>query len=211
VNSSFKSGRKDRLTKSDADREGILGEGKRPRGLSHLFFPRFDLPGISLIYFCIILFLSGCAGLSVKSDLVMPPDFRPSQYQRLAVINLDPQVRYGEYVEAELVRKGYKVKESYLVRQLLPKEGEGKDGFFDLAALKKIGDSLDVQGVVLCSVLEFSRFRDSYRLNMKMVSVATGTTIWLAQGAKEGKRGQRSSELLREIVVASLQKLPVLK
>lgn len=154
------------------------------------------------------LFWSGCFSSAVKKDIVFPPDYRPEQYQRLAVLNLDPQVQFSEYVEAELLRKGYQVKEWSVVRQFLKREGLARDESLDPQTLAKIGSLLDVQGIVLCSVLDFSRFRDSYRLSIKMVAPDTGNTIWSAQGALEGRRGQERSELLRAIVVSSLKELP---
>jgi hypothetical protein len=153
-----------------------------------------------------MLFSAGCLG-TVDQELVSRQDFHPQQYERLAVIDLDPQVQFSEYVEAELLRKGYKVKEGSGVRQLLKREGFLQESL-DPQALAKIGTLLDVQGIVLCRVLEFSRFRDSYRLSIKMVAPETGNTVWSAQGAREGRSGQKSSALLKEIVVSSLKKLP---
>jgi len=154
-----------------------------------------------------LLFLGGCLGALVDKDLVLPQGFQPRQYERLAVINLDPQLQFSEYVESELLRKGYKVKEGSMVRQLLKKEGFLQESL-DVQALARIGTLLEVQGIVLCRVLEFSRFRDSYRLSIKMVAPETGNTVWSAQGALEGRSGQKSSVLLKQIVVSSLKKLP---
>jgi hypothetical protein len=129
----------------------------------------------------------------------------------MAVINLDPQVRFSHFVEAELMKKGYRVKEGTVVGQFVKNEGLVKDGSLDLSALARIGSHLQVQGVVLCSVLEFSRFRDSYRLSIRCVSPDTGNTLWYAEGAKEGRKGEKSSELLKDIVVSSLKGLPTVK
>jgi Tfp pilus assembly protein PilN len=97
-----------------------------------------------------------------------------------------------------------------MVRQLLKKEGFPPESL-DLRALAQVGTLLDVQGIVLCSVLEFSRFRDSYRVSIRMVVPRTGETVWSAQGAVEGTRGQKSSTLLNEIVVSCLKELPALE
>ncbi len=123
-------------------------------------------------------------------------------------MNMDAQVQFSEYVEAELVRRGYQVKESSSVRRLLAKEGLEKDGALDPPALARIGSLLDVQGIVLCTVLDFSRFRDAYRLNIKMIDPGTGNTIWSAQGAMEGRRGGKPGDLLKAIVASSLKELP---
>jgi hypothetical protein len=128
----------------------------------------------------------------------------------VAVVNLDPRVNFSEYVETELLRKGYKVKEWSSVRQLLIKEGLFQEGSPDLQSLVKMGKVLEVQGIILCSVLEFSRFRDSFRLSIKMVAPETGNTIWSAQGEMEGRRGEKTSTILRKIVISSLGKLPPL-
>jgi hypothetical protein len=168
---------------------------------------RVKLRFVPLLLTSSLLFLPGCLGALADKDLVLPQDFQPRQYERLAVINLDPQVQFSEYVEAELLRKGYKVKEGSMVRQLMKKEGVLRESL-DAQALAKIGTLLDVQGIVLCRVLEFSRFRDYYRLSIKMVAPETGNAIWSAQGALEGRSGQKSSVLLKEIVVSSLKKLP---
>lgn len=159
----------------------------------------------------VALLVAGCLGGTVRRDLVLSRDFQPRQYERLAVVNLDPRVNFSEYVEAELVRKGYKVKEWSSVRQLLIKEGLFREGSPDVQNLAKMGTLLDVQGIVLCSVLEFSRFHDSFRLNIKMVAPQTGNTIWSAQGEMEGKRGEKTGTILRAIVISSLAKLPPLK
>jgi hypothetical protein len=163
-----------------------------------------------VVLFLSILFLlqAGCFDTRVKKDLILSRDFKPQAYSGLAVINLDPQIQFAQYVEAELLKKGYKVKETGTVGQLLKKEGLLKEGSVDAQSLPKIGDLLQVQGIVLCSVSEFSRFRDSYRLSIKCVAPNTGDTLWYAEGAKEGRRGQKSSELLKEIVVSSLKGLP---
>ena len=152
--------------------------------------------------------LAGCLGSSVHRDLVLSRDFQSRQYERIAVINLDPRINFSEYVEAELLKKGYRVKEWSIARQILVKEGLLGEGPLDLQNLAKIGKLLDVQGIILCSVLEFSRFRDSFRLSIKMVDPETGNTVWSAQGEMEGRRGEKSSMILREIVISSLQKLP---
>jgi len=181
---------------------------KRP-----LFKFRFTLRGGYLRFFLLLLLflflfsVSGC-GTRVKKDLTLAREFRPQEFQALAVINLDPKIQFSHFVEAELLKKGYKVKESSTVAQLLKSEGLVKEGSLDPSALNKIGSRLQVQGIVLCSVLEFSRFRDSYRLSMRCVSPETGNTLWFAEGAKEGSKGQKSSELLKEIVVSSLKGIP---
>jgi hypothetical protein len=64
---------------------------------------------------------------------------------------------------------------------------------------------------VLCSVLEFNRFRDSYRLSIRCVAPDTGNTLWYAEGAQEGRKGLKSSDLLKDIVVSSLKGLPAAK
>jgi hypothetical protein len=157
-----------------------------------------------------MLLLAGCLGGSVRRDLVLSRDFQPRQYERVAVLNLDPRVNFSEYVEAEMLRKGYRVKDWSSVRQLLIQEGLFREGSPDLQNLAKMGTLLDVQGIILCSVLEFSRFRDSFRLSIKMVAPGTGNTIWSAQGEMEGKRGEKTGTILREIVISSLAKLPPL-
>jgi hypothetical protein len=168
---------------------------------------------LKLVFPFLLLFplvLAGCFDGRVKRDLVLAREFHPQAYSVLAVINLDPQIQFSQYVEAELLRKGYKVKEGITVGQLLKKEGFLKEGALDAKSLPKMAALLQVQGIVLCNVMEFSRFRDSYRLGIRCVAPKTGDTLWYAEGAKEGRRGQKSSELLKEIVVASLSKLPAL-
>ena len=168
-------------------------------------------PKIAFLFLAVaLLFLAGCLGASVRRDLVLSRDFQPRQYERVAVLNLDPRVNFSEYVEAELLRKGYKVREWSSTRQLLIKEGLFREGSPDLQNLAKMGTLLDVQGIVLCSVSEFSRFRDSFRLSIKMVAPETGNTVWSAQGEMEGRRGEKTSTILREIVISSLGKLPPL-
>jgi hypothetical protein len=156
------------------------------------------------------LFFVACAA-SVKKDFSLSPDFQPHNVQGLAVVNLDPQVRFSHFVEAELLKKGYRVKEGTVVGQFVKNEGLAKDGSLDQSALAKIGSQLQVQGVVLCSVLEFSRFRDSYRLSIRCVAPESGNTLWYAEGSKEGRKGQKSSDLLKEIVVASLKGVPAVR
>ncbi len=160
----------------------------------------------------LLLFLpAGCLGTRVTKDFSMSRDFKPQTVAWLAVVNLDPQIQFSQYVEAELLKKGYKVKEGGMVAQLLKKEGLLKQGTLDTQGLSKISEELQVQGVVLCSVLEFSRFRDSYRLSIKCIAPHNGDTLWYAEGAQEGKKGQRSSELLKRIVTSSLSPLPRLR
>ena len=170
----------------------------RPRGshFIHLF----------ILFFAFLL--STACGPSVKKDFTLAPDFRPQNAQNLAVVNLDPQVRFSHFVEAELLKKGYRVKEGSAVGQFVKNEGLVKEGSLDLAGLAKIGKHLQVQGVVLCSVLEFSRFRDSYRLSIRCVAPDSGNTLWYAEGARDGRTGGKSSEVLKDIVVASLKSLP---
>ena len=172
--------------------------------------PRRRNSRLLLILSLAFLFSPAC-GASVKKDFILAPDFRPQNVQTMAVINLDPQVRFSHFVEAELMKKGYRVKEGTVVGQFVKNEGLVKDGSLDLSALARIGSHLQVQGVVLCSVLEFSRFRDSYRLSIRCVSPDTGNTLWYAEGAKEGRKGEKSSELLKDIVVSSLKGLPTVK
>ncbi len=166
---------------------------------------------IFLSLLVLLLIPAACFYGGVKKDFVLGRDFQPGAYSRLAVIDLDPQIQFAQYVEADLLRKGYKVKDSGTVSQLLKKEGLSKDSSLESPALKKIGDLLQVQGVVLCRVLEFSRFRDSYRLNIKCVAPETGNTVWYAEGSKEGKKGQKGGDLLKEIVASALKPLPPIR
>ncbi len=156
----------------------------------------------------LLLLETGCMGSRVKRDFTAGRDFDPRNYSSLAVVNLDAQVQFSPYVEAELLKKGYQVKEGGLVAQLVKKEGLLRDGALDAQGLSRMGDSLQVKGIVLCKVLDFSRFRDSFRLSMKCVSPQTGDTLWYAEGSQEGKKGEKSSELLKKIVAASLAPLP---
>jgi hypothetical protein len=174
-----------------------------PRGRKSLF-RKVHFP----LLIAVFLLLGGCLGSSVRRELFVSPDFQPRQFQKLAVINLDSQVQFSEYVEAELLRRGYTLKEGSAVRQLLKKEGYSKEDSFTPEGLARIGTLLEVQGIVLCSVLEFSRFHDAYRLSMKMVNPQTGHTLWVAQGFLEGKKGEKSTDIIRSIVAASLQTLP---
>jgi len=162
----------------------------------------------------VVLFLAGssilslgCFGRGVQRDLILSREYQPNLFLRVAVIDLDPQIQFSEYVEAELLRKGHQVREGFTVRQVLKMETL-KDKSLDPGSLEKIGNLLDVQGIVLCSVLEFSRFRDAYRLSIKMVNPKSGFTMWSAQGSIEGKKGQKTADLLREIVTSSLKDLP---
>ncbi|MBP1723051.1 MAG: hypothetical protein H6Q44_756 [Deltaproteobacteria bacterium] len=159
------------------------------------------------------LFLScwlicACGETRVKKDLTLGRDFRPQETQNLAVVNLDPQVQFSHFVEAELLKKGYRVKESSTVAQFLKSESLIKEGSLEPSSLARIGNQLQVQGVVLCSILEFSRFRDSYRLSIRCVAPQTGNTLWYAEGRKEGRKGQKSIDLVKEIVVSALKGIP---
>ena len=176
-----------------------------PKGVKRVKF-RFIPFSLSFLF----LLSFGCLDTRVKKDLTLSRDFNPRAYPSLAVLNLDPRIQFSQYVGAELLKKGYKVKEGDTVGQLLKKEGLLKDEAPDTRSLAKMGDLLQAQGIVLCSVLEFSRFRDAYRLGIKCVDPKTGDTLWYAEGSKESRKGQKSSELLKEIVVACLNQLPLL-
>ncbi len=171
--------------------------------------PRRGIPLFLLFFFFLSsLLICACGETRVKKDLILGRDFRPQEMQNLAVVDLDPQVQFSHFVEAELLKKGYGVKESSTVGQFLKSEGLIKEGSLDPSSLAKIGSRLQVQGVVLCSILEFSRFRDSYRLSIRCVAPQTGNTLWYAEGRKEGRKGQKSSDLLKEIVVSTLKGIP---
>jgi hypothetical protein len=167
--------------------------------------------GIFLILSLPILLSLGCSATRVKKDLVLSREFRPQDVQTLAVVNLDPQVQFSHFVEAELLKKGYRMKEGAAVARFLKNENLLKEGSLDPSALAVIGSRLQVQGIVLCSILEFSRFRDSYRLSIRCVAPETGNTLWYAEGAKEGRKEQKGSELLKEIVRSSLKEIPSLR
>ena len=201
----------------EADRAGegpalpLLKKIQDPSPAPPISWPREAILKSRFFHTALVLLLflahAGCFGAGVKRDFVLGRDYNPAVYSTLAVINLDPQIQFGQYVEAELLRKGYKVKEGGVASQIL----KGKDCSKTLpwrARLKRIGDVLQVKGIVLCRVLEFSRFRDSYRLTMKCVAPETGDTLWYAEGAKEGKKGQKSGDLLKDIVASALQQLP---
>jgi hypothetical protein len=174
--------------------------------------PRRGIPRfILLLFFLSCLWLFACGETQVKKDLTLSRDFRPQEVQNLAVVNLDPQIQFSHFVEEELLKKGYRVKESSTVGQFLKSEGLLKEGSLDPSALAKIGSRLQVQGIVLCSVMEFSRFRDSYRLSIRCVAPETGNTLWYAEGGKEGRKGQKSSDLLKDIVVSSLKGVPAVR
>jgi hypothetical protein len=165
-------------------------------------------PFLLYFFFLSCLWICACSEARVKKDLTLGRDFRPQEVQNLAVVNLDPQVQFSHFVEAELLKKGYRVKESSTVGQFLKSESLLKEGSLDPSSLAKIGSRLQVQGVVLCSIMEFSRFRDSYRLSIRCVAPQTGNTLWYAEGGKEGRKGQKSSDLLKEIVVSTLKGIP---
>jgi hypothetical protein len=164
-----------------------------------------------ILYLFIFFFLSGCWGISVNKELFLSNNFQENQYQKLAVINLAPQVYLADIIEGELIKKGYLVKDSSFVRQLIKAKGFSPDGNWDLPTLTQVGKMLEVQGIVFCSVLEYSRFKDSYRLIIKMVDPQSGNTLWSAQGSIEGRKGQKSSDLLQEIIASSLHDLPIIK
>ncbi|NWF55152.1 MAG: hypothetical protein HXY45_10205 [Syntrophaceae bacterium] len=168
-------------------------------------------PHIYLLYFLSCLLMYGCGPTRVKGELTLAREFRPQEIQSLAVVNLDPQVQFSHFVEAELLKKGYAVKEGSTVGQFLKTEGLLKEGSLDPSALARVGSRFQVQGVVLCSVIEFSRFRDFYRLSIRCVSPQTGNTLWYAEGGKEGQKGSRSGDLLKEIVVSSLKGVPSIR
>ncbi|MBU1206443.1 MAG: hypothetical protein KKH04_05880 [Proteobacteria bacterium] len=63
---------------------------------------------ISFFIIPFIFILGGCVTASVQKDLVWSKDFQPQHYQLLAVIDRYPQIQFAEYVEAELLKKGYK-------------------------------------------------------------------------------------------------------
>jgi hypothetical protein len=163
---------------------------------------------ISILMIPFFFILGGCLAASFQKDLIWSKDFQPKDYQRLAVIDMDPQIHFGEFVEAELLKKRYQIKEKSIVRQMTHQGELLNKEISDPSILSKLGGMLKVQGIVLCSVLEFSRFRDSYHLNVKMVDPETGNILWVAQGAMEGKKGRKSSELLKRIVHLSLENLP---
>jgi hypothetical protein len=160
-----------------------------------------------IVIFFFFSFL-GCYLFSLSGEVYLTPRFKASQFKYLAVLNLDPQIKFAEYVEAELIRKGYAVKEEALFRQMLKKEGITKEESLSLEELAKIGRILNIQGIVFCRVLDFSRFRDFYRLQIKMVSTENGNTIWVAQGSMEGKRGEKPGDILKQIVASALKDLP---
>lgn len=163
---------------------------------------------LSAIFILLFSSLFGCYLLTLSGEVYLSPEFKAAQYKYLAVWNLDPQIKFAEYVEAELTRKGYEVKEEALFRQMLKKEGITKEDSLSLEELAKIGKILKIQGIVFCRVLDFSRFRDFYRLQIKMVSTENGNTIWVAQGSMEGKRGEKPGDILKQIVAAALKDLP---
>lgn len=165
---------------------------------------------IFFLFLTIFLLASplSCYLFSLTGEVFLSPGFKAPQYKHLAVLNLDSQIKFAEYVEAELIRKGYEVKEEALFRQTLKKEGLTKEESFTLEELAKIGNILKIQGIVFCRVLDFSRFRDFYRLQIKMISTETGNTIWVAQGSMEGKRGEKPGDILKQIVASALKDLP---
>jgi hypothetical protein len=148
---------------------------------------------ISFFSIPFLFILGGCVTASVQKDLVWSKDFQPQHYQLLAVIDMDAQIQFAAYVEAELLKKGYQIKEGSTVRQMLKKEGLRKEEFLDPPTLSKMGEMLKVQGIVFCNVLEFSRFRDSYRLSIKMVAPDTGNIMWLPRVRWMGKGGKKAA------------------
>jgi hypothetical protein len=212
----FKSSRPDHKKSLPAGKMKAISKRIPPeRKPSVLLFPSLNPAGEkmkakALSFFMIALFplVGGCITGSVQKELVWSKDFQPKDYQCLAVIDTDPQIQFGEYVKAELLKKGYQIREKSMVRQMVKKGELIKEEISDLSTLTKIGKMLKVQGIVLCSVSEFSRFRDFYSLSIKMVAPETGNILWIAQGSTEGKRGQKTSELLKRIVYSILKTLP---
>ena len=77
-----------------------------PKGVKRVKF-RFIPFSLSLLF----LLSFGCLDTRVKKDLTLSRDFNPRAYPSLAVLNLDPRIQFSQYVGAELLKKGYKVKE----------------------------------------------------------------------------------------------------
>ena len=147
--------------------------------------PKFVFLFLSILF----LLQVGCFDTRVKRDLVLSRDFKAQAYPVLAVINLDPQIQFAQYVEAELLKRGYKVKDGGAVGQLLRREGFLKEGSLEAQSLPKIGDLLQVQGIVLCSVSEFSRFRDSYRLSIRVRGPPHGRDSVVCRRSEGGAKG----------------------
>jgi TolB-like protein len=136
--------------------------------------------------------LAGCAATHTTSFL--HPEFDFSQVERVAVVpfeDLSNEPGTGSYVSrvflTELLATGaFDVVEPGEVTRIIGEQSRGRSAELTYDQIKKVGTDLNVQAVVFGTVGESADLPSggvgghTVSLDVRMVEVATGSTIWSA-------------------------------
>ena len=139
-----------------------------------------------------MLLAAGCA--STRPIAFLHPEFDFSGIERIAVIpfeNLSNDQGMGKYttrvfITELLSMEVFDIVESGDVSSFLLSKGQVRVSELSYELIQELGKTLNVQGVILGTVGESTQFRSGnltshvISLDVRMVSVETGDTIWAA-------------------------------
>jgi polysaccharide biosynthesis protein PelC len=152
--------------------------------------PRFLAP--EWLMLLIALLTAGCA--STISTVFVNPEFGFGGVERVAVVpfeNLSSDQGIGDYVTRVfltelLAAKAFDIIEPGEVTHYLAAKGIAKSNEETIDQIKEMGKTLNVQAVIFGSIGESTPYRSGTQashilsLNVRMVGVETGSTVWSA-------------------------------
>jgi hypothetical protein len=134
---------------------------------------------------CLALFLpSGCAFHYLSQTTLDPGQIKEEKVQRIAVLvfdnpplNMQAGLHISRLFELNLMRTGlYKIAERGEVERALRERGIMISPTGPAVSLQQLGDLLQVDGIVLGSVSQYSRFDMAF--TARLVSVKSGLVLW---------------------------------
>jgi polysaccharide biosynthesis protein PelC len=140
----------------------------------------------------VVALVGGCA--STYSTIFINPEFGFAGVERVAVVpfeNLSSDQGIGDYVTRVfltelLAAKAFDVVEPGEVSHYLAAKGITKNSEETIDQIKDMGKTLNVQAVIFGSIGESTQYRGGAQashilsLNVRMVGVETGGTVWSA-------------------------------
>jgi len=177
------------------------------------FLSTWKRSALFIIWACLTFFLfSGCAFRYVNQTSLDRAQIQEEKIQKIAVLtfdnpplNLQAGMHISRLFELYLLRTGlYKIAERGEVERILRERGIMISPAGPVASLQQLGDLLQVDGIILGSVSQYSR-RDM-AFTARLVSVKSGLVLW-SVSETGGNIFLPVSEVARRAVLSAISDL----
>jgi hypothetical protein len=141
-------------------------------------------PAFWAMGFLLIFYLFGCAAKTVSWPSVNRSLLDQENIKRVAVLTFetpvdDPQAgsHISKLFESYLLQTNlYQIAERGEIEKVLKERGFGTTPEMDKATLRKLGELLQVDGLILGTVSQYNRF--NFGFTARLVSIKSGLVLW---------------------------------